>query len=100
MQNVINVQITKIRVYQIKNWNQNVSIFSNASTILIFEISSQSFDSFLKFNDNFQLSIDSNFSLILSFIQRLNVVSQFSVEFRFQTSSRYNDKIDNNACVK
>ena len=59
MQNVIIAQITKIRIYQIKNSNRNVFI------ILIFEINSQSVDSFLKFNNNFQLLIDSNFNLIL-----------------------------------
>ena len=37
--------------------------------------------------------------MILSFIQRFNVVFQSFVEFRFQISSRYDGKIDN-ACLK
>ena len=53
MQNVVDAQITEIRVYQTKNSNQNVLTFSNALTILIFEINSQSFGSFLRFNDDF-----------------------------------------------
>ena len=63
-------------------------------------MNSQSFDLFLKLNDNFQSFIDSNFNLILFFIQRFNVVSQFFVELRFQTLSCYDEKIDNNVCLK
>ena len=83
-----------------RNSYQNVLTFSNVFIILILEINSQLFDSFLKFNDNFQWFIDSNCNPILSFIQRFNVVFQFFVELRFQISSRYDVKVDNNACLK
>ena len=60
MQNIINAQITKIQVDQVKNSIENVLTFLEISIILIFGINSQSFDLSLKFNDNFQSFIDLN----------------------------------------
>ena len=92
--------MTRLRIYQIKNSNENVLTFFEMSSILIFEINLQSFNLFLKLSDSSQSSIDLNFNLILSFIQSFNVVFQFFVEFQFQISFRYDEKIDNNACLK
>ena len=71
---MINAQISEIRIYQVKNSNQDVSTFLNVFIVLILKINSQSFDLFLKFDDNYQSFIGSNLNLILFFIQRFNVV--------------------------